>query len=157
MPKWYQAFSSLSDHQTFKKWSYSTLHQRDNGAYFTGVAQSIHRRWYCTFTWMRHWHFEISCWTGGVWRMIDLIKLELLYRKYRNGLRNDGKSYKFTRLKTFIAYRPPSWFHTHGIGRMLVTRCWWRWTPSSGADRRTTRRCLCSSVCPCAGDLEVGD
>ena len=36
--------------------------------------------------------------------MIDLIKLELLYRKYRNGLRDDGKSYKFTRLKTFISF-----------------------------------------------------
>ena len=35
--------------------------------------------------------------------MIDLIKLELLYRKYRNGLRDNGKSYKFTSLKTFIA------------------------------------------------------
>ncbi len=39
--------------------------------------------------------------------MIDLIKLELLYRKYRNGLRDNGKSYKFTSLKTFIACRFP--------------------------------------------------
>ena len=36
--------------------------------------------------------------------MIDLIKLEFLYRKYRNGLRNDGKSYRFSRLKTFISF-----------------------------------------------------
>lgn len=36
--------------------------------------------------------------------MIDLIKLEFLYRKYRNGVRNDGKSYRFTRLKTFISF-----------------------------------------------------
>ena len=36
--------------------------------------------------------------------MIDLIKLEFLYRKYRNELRNDGKSYRFSRLKTFISF-----------------------------------------------------
>lgn len=36
--------------------------------------------------------------------MIDLIKLEFLYRKYRNGLRNEGKSHRFTRLKIFISF-----------------------------------------------------
>lgn len=36
--------------------------------------------------------------------MIDLIKLEFLYRKYRNELRNDGKSYRFSRLKTSFSF-----------------------------------------------------
>lgn len=36
--------------------------------------------------------------------MITLIELELLYRKYRIELKNDGKPFKFTRLKTFISY-----------------------------------------------------
>lgn len=36
--------------------------------------------------------------------MITLIELEVLYRRHRIELKNDGKPFKFTRLKTFISF-----------------------------------------------------